>query len=148
MAERTERRLTAVLAADGVGYSRMMGVDEEGTLAQLKLRRSEPIDPRITEYRERIVKTTGDGVLVEFVSVVEAVHCAVDIQRGMVARNAEVPRDRATFRGSPETRPVDVARNVEAAGKHSSSCERRICPAKPHGVSFGTVERPHLTGLF
>ena len=92
--ERIDRRLAAIFAGDVAGYSRLMGVDEEGTLRQLKTHRKELIDPKITEHRGRIVKTTGDGVLVEFVSVVDAVRCAVDIQRGMVERNAEVPADR------------------------------------------------------
>jgi adenylate cyclase len=80
--ERVERRLTAILAADVVGYSRLMGEDEEGTLAALKAIRRELTDPRIVEHRGRIVKTTGDGLLVEFASVVDAVRCAVDVQRG------------------------------------------------------------------
>ena len=71
-----------------------MGVDEEGTLHQLKAHRKELVDPKITEHRGRIVKTTGDGMLVEYVSVVDAVRCAVDIQRGMVERNATVPADK------------------------------------------------------
>jgi len=91
---RVERRLAAILAADVAGYSRLMGIDEEGTLLQLKTHRKELVDPKITEYRGRIVKTTGDGMLVEFVSVVDAVRCAVDIQRNMVERNAEVPTER------------------------------------------------------
>jgi len=89
--ERVERRLTAILAADVVGYSRLMGEDEEGTLAALKAIRRELTDPRIVEHRGRIVKTTGDGLLVEFASVVDAVRCAVDVQRGMAERNANVP---------------------------------------------------------
>ena len=91
---RVERRLAAILAADVAGYSRLMGIDEEGTLLQLKTHRKELVDPKITEYRGRIVKTTGDGMLVEFVSVVDAVRCAVDIQRNMVERNTEVPTER------------------------------------------------------
>ena len=95
MAEaRVERRLAAILAADVAGYSRLMGTDEEGTLRQLKAHRKELVDPKITEHRGHIVKTTGDGMLVEFVSVVDAVRCAVDIQRGMVERNVEVPAER------------------------------------------------------
>jgi TolB-like protein/class 3 adenylate cyclase len=90
---RVERRLAAILAADVAGYSRLMGVDEEGTLAGLKAYRRELIDPKITEHRGRIVKTTGDGMLVEFVSVVDAVRCAVDIQRGMAERNTDVPAE-------------------------------------------------------
>ena len=74
-----QRRLAAIVAADIAGYSRLMGADEEGTLARLKLVRRELIDPKIEEYQGRIVKTTGDGILVEFGSVVDAVHCAVEI---------------------------------------------------------------------
>ncbi len=92
--ERVERRLTAILAADVAGYSRLMGGDEEGTLVQLKAHRSALVDPKITEHRGRIVKTTGDGVLVEFSSVVDAVRCAVDVQRGMAERNADVPQEK------------------------------------------------------
>jgi len=92
--DRTERRLAAIFAGDIAGYSRLMSADEEGTLRQLKAHRKELVDPKITEHRGRIVKTTGDGILVEFVSVVDAVRCAVDIQRAMVGRNTEVPTDK------------------------------------------------------
>jgi adenylate cyclase len=92
--ERVERRLTAILAADVAGYSRLMGADEEGTLAQLKAHRQALVDPKITEHRGRIVKTTGDGMLVEFASVVDAVRCAVEVQRGMVVRNSEVTEEK------------------------------------------------------
>ena len=92
--ERVERRLTAILAADVAGYSRLMGVDEEGTLAALKELRREVVDPKIAEHRGRIVKTTGDGLLVEFASVVDAVRCAVEMQRAMAERNAGVPQER------------------------------------------------------
>ena len=95
MAEaRVERRLAAILAADVAGYSRLMGVDEEGTLAALKAYRRELIDPKIAEHRGRIVKTTGDGALVEFASAVDAVRCAMEIQRAMAERNAAIPEDR------------------------------------------------------
>jgi class 3 adenylate cyclase len=89
--ERIQRRLAAILAVDIAGYSRLMGADEEGTLAQLKAHRSELTDPKIEEYGGRIVKTTGDGILVEFGSVVDAVRCAVEIQEGMLSRNADGP---------------------------------------------------------
>jgi adenylate cyclase len=89
-----ERRLAAILAADVVGYSRLMGKDEAGTLAALKTHRRELIDPKITEHNGRIVKLMGDGVLVEFASIVNAVECAVDIQKVMAQRNATVPEDR------------------------------------------------------
>jgi TolB-like protein/class 3 adenylate cyclase/tetratricopeptide (TPR) repeat protein len=91
---RVERRLAAILAADVAGYSRLMGVDEEGTLATLKAHRSELIDPKIAEHHGRIVKTTGDGALVEFASAVDAVRCAMEIQRAMAERNASNPEDR------------------------------------------------------
>lgn len=93
MAEaRVERRLAAVLAADVVGYSRLMGADEVGTLAALKARRREVVDPAIAAHKGRIVKTTGDGMLVEFASAVDAVTCAVAIQEKMADRTAEGPR--------------------------------------------------------
>jgi adenylate cyclase len=91
---RVERRLAAILAADVAGYSRLMGEDEEGTLAALKAHRREVIDPKIAEHRGRLVKTTGDGALVEFASAVDAVRCALDIQRTTAARNANVSDDR------------------------------------------------------
>src|ERR1700720_3034231 len=92
--ERVERRLTAILAADVAGYSRLMGGDEEGTLAALKVLRREVADAKIAEHRGRIVNTTGDGLLSEFASVVDAVQCAVEVQREMAARNAGVPAER------------------------------------------------------
>jgi len=92
--ERVERRLAAILAADVAGYSRLMGADEEGTLAALRAVRRELGDPKIAEHRGRIVKTTGDGLLVEFPSVVDAVRCAVEVQREMIARNAAEPAQR------------------------------------------------------
>jgi TolB-like protein/class 3 adenylate cyclase/Flp pilus assembly protein TadD len=91
---RIERKLAAILAADVAGYSRLMGLDEEGTLAQLRAHRRALVDPKIKEHRGRIVKTTGDGMLVEFASVVDAVRCAVEVQRGMADRNAGVPQDK------------------------------------------------------
>jgi len=91
---RVERRLVAILAVDVSGYSRLMGQDEEGTLAALRAVRRELGDPKIAEHQGRIVKTTGDGLLVEFASVVDAVRCAVEVQREMLARNAAVPAQR------------------------------------------------------
>jgi len=93
------RRLAAILAADVAGYSRLMGADEEGTLAALKALRRELADPKIKEHRGRIVKTTGDGLLIEFGSVVDAVRCAVEVQREMAERNTDVsPERRIEFR--------------------------------------------------
>jgi adenylate cyclase len=88
---RVERRLAAILAADVTGYSRLMEADEEATLRDLKAHRAALIDPSVAEHRGRIVKTTGDGALVEFAGVVDAVRCTVAIQRGMEARNNAVP---------------------------------------------------------
>ena len=88
------RRLAAILAADVAGYSRLMEADEEGTLERLKALRRELIDLKIAEHHGRIVKTTGDGLLIEFASVVDALRCAAEIQRAMTARNAGVPEER------------------------------------------------------
>ena len=96
---RDHRRLSAIVSADVVGYSLLMGRDDSATLAGLKAHRRELIDPKIAEYEGRIVKTTGDGLLLEFPSVVDAVRCAVDMQRGMADRNSGVPPDhRIEFR--------------------------------------------------
>src|SRR5450631_4096483 len=97
--EPVERRLAAILAADIAGYSRLMGADEIGTLEGLKAHRRELIDPAITLHHGRIVKTTGDGMLVEFASIIDAVACAVAVQRAMLGRNIDVSMDkRIVFR--------------------------------------------------
>jgi adenylate cyclase len=119
--ERVERRLTAILAADVVGYSRLMGVDEEGTLAALKAIRRELVDPRIVEHRGRIFKTTGDGLLVEFASVVDAVRCAVDVQREMAERNTDVPT---------ETR-IDFRVGINLGGVRREEQETRLPKNEP-----------------
>src|SRR5437762_3866537 len=93
-----ERRLTAILAADVVGYSRLMTIDEAGTLAALKSLRNNLVNPKISEHNGRIFKLTGDGILIEFPSVVSAVACAVDIQSAMRTRNATEPAARIEFR--------------------------------------------------
>src|SRR6201998_982484 len=87
------RRLTAIFAADVAGYSRLMGADEEGTHEQLQVHLLELVNPKIEEHRGRIVKNTGDGLLAEFPSVVDAVRCAVEVQRGMIDREPEMPDD-------------------------------------------------------
>src|SRR6516225_8429948 len=95
----TSRRLAAILAADVAGYSRLMGADEEGTHERVQAHLAELIDPRIRQHQGRIVKNTGDGVLAEFPSVVDAVRCAVEVQRGMIDREPDVPEERrARFR--------------------------------------------------
>jgi adenylate cyclase len=91
---RVEHRFAVILCADVVGYSRLMGIDEEGTLAALRTVRQDLVDPKIAEHRGRIVRTMGDGLLVEFNSVVDAVRCAIEIQRAMPARSDDAPADR------------------------------------------------------
>src|SRR6185312_9699025 len=91
--DRVQRRLAAILAADVVGYSRLMGQDEVGTLAALKARRKDVLEPLVKRHRGRVFKVTGDGVLIEFGSAVSAVQCAVDLQHGMAAANRDQPED-------------------------------------------------------
>jgi adenylate cyclase len=91
---RAERRLAAIVAADVAGYSRLMGADEEGTLQRLKALRRELVEPTVAEHHGRIVKVTGDGMLLAFSSVVDAVRCAVTVQQAMPERNAGVPEVR------------------------------------------------------
>jgi class 3 adenylate cyclase len=118
------RRLAAILAADVAGYSRLMGADEEGTLERLKALRRELLDPKIAEHRGRIVKTTGDGMLVEFASVVDAVRCAVEVQQAMPAVHDHV-RDRLPFEFEDvgEQQVKNVARPVRVY---------RVRPESPH----------------
>jgi TolB-like protein/class 3 adenylate cyclase/tetratricopeptide (TPR) repeat protein len=112
--EQIERRLAAILMADVAGYSRLIGIDDEGTLAQLNAHHAELIEPKIKQHRGRIVRTTGDGLLVLFVSAVDALHCAVEIQRAMAERNAQIPPDRQIkFRIG-----VNVGDIVEGASIH------------------------------
>src|SRR5215475_8331113 len=92
--ERVRRRLAAILAADVVGYSRLMELDEAGTLAILKARRKEVLEPLVARHQGRVFKVSGDGVLVQFDSAVNAVKCAIDLQGGMAAANGELPDDR------------------------------------------------------
>src|SRR5260370_40622968 len=89
--KRVQRRLTAILATDVAGYSRLMGADEEGTHERLKAHLEQLVGPKIKEHRGRAVKNTGDGLLAEFASVVDAVRCAAEVQRAMIDREAEVP---------------------------------------------------------
>ena len=136
-AERAERRLAAVLAADVAGYSRLMGADEEGTLAALKAIRRELGDPKIAEHRGRIVKTTGDGLLVEFPSVVDAVRCAVEIQRGMAERNAALPEGkRIDFRIGINLGDI-IVEDGDIFGDGVNIAARLEALAEPGGICIG-----------
>ncbi len=119
-----ERRLAAILAADVVGYSRLMGVDEAGTLAALKAHRVEIFDTKAAQYNGRTIKLMGDGALMEFASVVDAVGFAVEVQAAMAARNAGVAEDRRiVFGPHAATTPIDTIRlltNNHLKGWHVS----------------------------
>jgi adenylate cyclase len=144
VAAATTRRLAAILAADVAGYSRLMGADEEGTLNRLKAHRRELVDPKIREHHGRIVKTTGDGMLVEFSSVVDAVRCAVEIQRAMADRNAEVPEDkRITFRIGVNLGDV-IADSGDIYGDGVNIAARLEALAEPGGLSISRTVRDHI----
>src|SRR5437870_10028400 len=142
--ERAEWRLAAILAADVAGYSRLMGADEEGTLAALKAIRRELGDPKIAEHRGRIVKTTGDGLLVEFASVVDAVRCAVEVQREMAARNADVPAERRIdFRIGVNLGDIIIDEN-DIFGDGVNVAARLEALADPGGICVSRVVRDQV----
>ena len=129
-----ERRLAAIFAADVAGYSRLIGADEEGTLARLKAYRRELIDPKIAEHRGRIVKTTGDGLLVEFASVVDALRCATEVQAAMAERNAGVSADsRIEFRAGIHQGDI-VVEDDDIFGDGVNIAARLEGLAEPGGV--------------
>ena len=139
-----ERRLAAILAADVVGYSRLMGANEVGTLTGLKTHREELIDPTIAYYQGRTVKLTGDGMLVEFASVVGAVECALDVQREMRRRNANVPQDRRIeFRIGLHLGDV-IVDGDDIFGDGVNVASRIEGVAKPGGVAVSSAVRDHL----
>jgi adenylate cyclase len=144
MKQPVERRLAAILAADVAGYSRLMGADEEGTHHRLKAHVRELIDPKIREHRGRIVKNTGDGMLIEFSSVVDAVRCAVEIQRGMVDRNAEIHEDkRITFRIGVNLGDVIIDRG-DIYGDGVNIAARLEALAEPGGICISRVVRDQI----
>src|ERR1700724_2701607 len=140
MSERkVERRLAAILAADVVGYSRLVGEDEEGTLEKLKVLRRTVADPKIKEHRGRVVRTMGDGLLVEFASVVDAVRCAVEIQREMALRNADLPADRRIeFRIGINLGDI-IKDGREIYGDGVNVAARLEALATPGGIGVGRV---------
>jgi len=142
--ERVERRLTAILAADVAGYSRLMGADEEGTLAALKTLRREVADPKIKEHRGRIVNTTGDGLLSEFASVVDAVRCAVEVQREMAARNTGLqPERRIDFRIGINLGDIILDEN-DIFGDGVNIAARLEALAEPGGICVSRVVRDQV----
>src|SRR6185312_764142 len=142
--ERVERRLAAILAADVAGYSRLMGQDEAGTLAKLRTHRRELIDPKIAEHKGRIVKTTGDGLLIEFPSVVEAVACAVAVQRGMAERNAATRSDqRIDFRVGINLGDI-IVEDDDIHGDGVNVAARLEALAEPGGICVSGTVRDHI----
>src|ERR1700733_5893718 len=118
---RVERRLAAILAADVVGYSRLMGRDEEGTLARLKDCRRALVDPKIAQHHGRIVKTTGDGVLVEFASAVDATRCAIEIQAAVASAISPFPLNAASNCASASTSATSSSRTAIFSATASTS---------------------------
>jgi TolB-like protein/class 3 adenylate cyclase/Tfp pilus assembly protein PilF len=143
---RVERRLAAILAADVAGYSRLMGRDEEGTLARLKECRRSLVDPKIAEHRGRIVKTTGDGMLVEFASAVDAVRCAIDVQRAMAQANGTVPEDRCiTFRVGIHVGDIMIDDN-DIFGDGVNIAARLEAIAEPGGICISDDSHRQVRG--
>jgi adenylate cyclase len=144
--EHVERRLVAVLAADVAGYSRLMGADEEGTLAQLKAIRKTLVDPTIAAHRGRIVKTTGDGMLVEFASAVDAARGASEVQRGMAKQNANVPQDaRIEFRIGIHVGDIMIDDN-DIFGDGVNIAARLEGIAEPGGISVSDDAQRQIRG--
>src|SRR5262249_5511577 len=139
-----ERRLAAILIADVVGYSRLMGANEEATHARLKSLRRELIDPKITQHRGRIVRTMGDGMLIEFPSVVEAVGCGVEVEEDMAGRNVEVPPDqRIDFRVGINLGDV-IAEDSDIYGDGVNVAARLEALAQPGGICISGTVRNHI----
>ena len=141
---RTTRRLAAILAADVVGYSRLMGIDEEGTLAALKAHRKEVIDPLIAQHQGRIFKTTGDGLLIEFASIVDAVRCAIVIQQGIESRNANVDESRRIrFRVGINVGDV-IVEGDDIFGDGVNVAARLEALAEPGRICVSATVREHV----
>jgi adenylate cyclase len=138
------RRLAAILAADVAGYSRLMGADEEGTHERLKAHRRELVDPKISEHTGRIVKTTGDGMLVEFASVVDAVRCAAELQRAMIDREAGMPEDRRIrFRVGINLGDI-IVDGDDIFGDGVNVAARLEALAEPGGICISWTVRDHI----
>jgi class 3 adenylate cyclase len=138
------RRLTAILAADVAGYSRLMGADEEGTHERLKAHLGELVNPKIQEHRGRIVKNTGDGFLAEFASVVDAVRCAVETQRDMAEANAAIPPERRIeFRIGINLGDV-IAEEHDIFGDGVNVAARLEALTEPGGICISRVVRDQI----
>jgi TolB-like protein/class 3 adenylate cyclase len=160
---RIERRLAGILAADVAGYSRLMGGDEEGTHERLKAHLKDVVNPSIAEHRGRIVKNTGDGMLAEFSSVVDAVRCAIEVQRGMVERNAKTPQgERIAFRmginlGDVIVEPgdiygdgVNIAARLEALAEPGGICVSRVVRDQVRdklNITFDDLGEQHVKNI-
>ncbi len=140
--DRAERRLTTILAADVVGYSRLMAADEAGTLTSLKALRRELIEPKTAAYHGRVVKLMGDGTLMEFGSVVDAVTFAVDVQRAMALRNADVPEDqRITYRIGVNIGDI-IVEGDDIYGDGVNVAARLEALAEPGGICVSRPVQP------
>jgi TolB-like protein/class 3 adenylate cyclase len=141
--DQVKRKLAAILAADVAGYSRLMGADEEGTLARLMTYRHELIDPKIKQHHGRVVKTTGDGILIEFPSVVDAVRCSMEMQQGMAERNTDVPvENRIEFRIGINLGDVMVERR-DLYGEGVNVAARLEALAEPGGICISETVLNH-----
>ena len=141
-----ERRLTAIPVVDVVGYSRLMEADETATLASLKAHRAELLDPEIAGHNGRIVKLMGDGILAEFASVVDAVNCAVELQRGTAARNAGVPQDRRiVYRIGINLGDV-IVEGDDIYGDGVNVAARLEGLAEPGGICLSATVHDHIAG--
>ncbi|MBO4226145.1 adenylate/guanylate cyclase domain-containing protein [Bradyrhizobium neotropicale] len=146
--ERVRRRLAAILATDVAGYSRLVGADEEGTLAHFKLLHRELVAPKIAKHRGRVVKTTGDGLLAEFASVIDALRCAVEVQRCMAERNAGLPQDkRIEFRIGIHQGDIVIERG-DIFGDGVNVAARLQTLAEPGGICVSARVQEDARGKF
>src|SRR5215472_2495574 len=144
--DQVKRKLAAIIAADIAGYSRLMGMDEAGTLARLKQYRRELIDPKNKRYRGRVVKTTGDGILVEFPSVVDAISCSIEVQQGVRERNADVPPEkRIEFRIGINLGDV-IIEGRDLYGDGVNIAARLEGLAEPGGICISQTVLNHARG--
>src|SRR6516225_159465 len=138
------RRLAAILAADVAGYSRLMGADEEGTHERVQAHLRELAEPRIAQHRGRIVKNTGDGFLAEFASVVDAMRCAAEIQRGMAHRQPEVPEERRIRFRIGVNRGDVIVEEHDIFGDGVNVAARLVTLAEPGGICVSRMVRDNV----